>query len=84
LRARKAKREPKRCLKCQKIGTHFAKECPQEHDTCGTCGKEHTTKSCTETEQKHYWCVNCSIHGHASWERVCATFTRKCEEHDKR
>ena len=37
------KREPCRCLKCQKINTrHMAANCPSA-DTCGTCAKGHRT-----------------------------------------
>ncbi|KAA1476911.1 hypothetical protein DENSPDRAFT_755192, partial [Dentipellis sp. KUC8613] len=84
LRTRKNKREPKRCLKCQKIGSHFAKECPENKDICGTCGKTHVTKACEEDDKTHFWCVNCEKHGHASWDRTCATFMRRSEEMDKR
>ena len=34
--------EPTRCMKCQSFtGSHFAKECKSDHDTCGTCAGEH-------------------------------------------
>lgn len=67
--------EPTRCYKCQILGRHFAKQCTAHTDTCGTCGdKSHTTKECTVTDPAKRYCVNCETHGHASWDRNCATF----------
>jgi len=53
--ARKMKREPRRCLKCQKINVrHFAKECPSILDVCGTCGLNHCTNACIVTDESQY------------------------------
>ncbi|KAF8482316.1 hypothetical protein JB92DRAFT_3268538, partial [Gautieria morchelliformis] len=46
--ARRMKREPHRCLKCQRYNArHIAAECNGQ-DTCGTCGMEHRTAECEE------------------------------------
>ena len=48
--ARRLKREPRRCLKCQKINSHhMAANCPLA-DTCSTCAKGHRTAECNETD----------------------------------
>ncbi|KAG2051730.1 hypothetical protein BDR06DRAFT_889374 [Suillus hirtellus] len=65
---RKLLPEPTRCLKCHVFNSgHIAADCPQEHDTCGTCGAEHRTASCTVDIQELYHCANCKVEGHASW-----------------
>ena len=67
-------REPKRCLKCQVLGTnHLAATCGCAN-TCGTCGKEHHTSECTEVDSDKYWCANCKVNRHASWDRLCPAF----------
>jgi len=39
--ARRLRREPRRCLRCQSLTTrHLAAECNQQ-TTCGTCSKDH-------------------------------------------
>lgn len=69
---RKMKKEPKRCLKCQKINSrHFAKDCPENDDLCGTCGLKHRTDKCAEKDQEKFHCANCKVYGHASWDRMC-------------
>jgi hypothetical protein len=78
--ARKMKREPKRCMKCQKINVcHFAKECPSEIDVCGTCGLNHRTDACTKTEQAKFACANCNSKGHASWDRLCPVILKAAD-----
>src|SRR5882724_6429399 len=78
--ARRMKKEPRRCLKCQSMGSnHLAVECDQTA-VCGTCGQEHQTIECTESDQRKYWCTNCNSHGHASWDCTCPKFI----EHSKR
>ena len=48
--ARRMKREPRRCLKCQKYNTrHMAAECSSP-ETCSTCGGNHRTAECEETD----------------------------------
>jgi gas vesicle protein len=82
---RKLIQEPTRCLKCQSFdGAHVAAECPQEHDTCGTCSGQHRTASCTVTDQNQHRCKNCNMEGHAAWSRVCPTFISKWESYKNR
>ena len=75
---KKLKYEPKQCMKCRKWG-HYAAECRAEKDACGTCGGQHRTKEC-KSENKRY-CVSCRSDTHASWDRNCPEFLRKCDEY---
>ena len=75
---KKLKFEPKQCMKCRKWG-HYAAECRAEKDACGTCGGQHRTKEC-KYENKRY-CVSCRSDTHASWDRKCPEFLRKCDEY---
>ena len=77
---KKLKHEPKQCMKCCRWG-HYAAECRAQKDTCGTCGGQHKTNEC-ESENKRY-CVSCKASTHASWDRSCPEFLRKCEEYSK-
>ena len=45
LQAKKNKREPLRCTKCQLYG-HFAQDCLSKKDTCTKCAGEHRTSDC--------------------------------------
>lgn len=77
--------EPTRCLKCHSFeNTHMAAECPQEQETCGTCGEHHRTAACQVTAQTEFFCRNCDMKGHAAWSRECPTFTKKWEGHKNR
>ena len=71
LRARKDKKEPLRCLKCQQWG-HMAKACPEEKDTCGTCGGEHCHSNCNS--YCTYFCVSCRSKEHGSLDRECPEY----------
>ena len=77
---KKLKHEPKQCMKCRRWG-HYAAECRAQKDTCGTCGGHHKTNEC-ESEDKRY-CVSCKASTHASWDRSCPEFLRKCDEYSK-
>jgi hypothetical protein len=77
---KKLKYEPKQCMKCRKWG-HYAAECRAQSDTCGTCGGQHKTNEC-KTNNKKY-CVSCRTDTHASWDRNCPEFLRKCDEYSK-
>ncbi|KOC58584.1 Gag-Pol polyprotein [Habropoda laboriosa] len=44
------------CYKCAKFG-HIAKDCRQEHQTCGKCMQDHATKDCTRKDS--LICRNC-------------------------
>ena len=75
--ARKLLQEPRRCLKCQKIGAmHIAAECEQDHNTCGNCGRNHCTAECEIRDPAQYKRANCKEMGHTAWDRHCPTFTR--------
>ncbi|KAF8483198.1 hypothetical protein JB92DRAFT_2763031 [Gautieria morchelliformis] len=84
--ARRMKREPCRCLKCQAYNArHIAAEC-NSHETCGTCGDEHRTADCQESDPKRchrYKCANCNMQGQASWDRTCPTFRAACVAAEK-
>ena len=75
----KLKYEPKQCMKCCRWG-HFAASCRAQTDTCSTCGNHHKTNEC-KAENSRY-CVSCKIDTHASWDRACPEFTRKCDEYN--
>ncbi|KIJ48478.1 hypothetical protein M422DRAFT_86227, partial [Sphaerobolus stellatus SS14] len=86
VRARKMVREPIRCMKCQKIeANHVAANCPDTHNTCGTCGKDHRTAECEEKDPNKFKCANCNSHSHASWGRECPEYQRAADrirQHD--
>jgi len=82
--ARKMKREPKRCLKCQKLSAgHFAVGCDSP-EVCGTCGQEHRTAVCKEVDYAKYKCANCRASGHASWDHSCPKFEEACRRLEAR
>ncbi|KAJ8584197.1 hypothetical protein M405DRAFT_698144, partial [Rhizopogon salebrosus TDB-379] len=82
---RKLLPEPTRCLKCHTFdGSHAAAECPQEHDTCGTCAAQHRTSACKVDDQDLYHCINCDSRRHAAWSRACPTFIEKWNNYKKR
>src|SRR5882724_8046238 len=73
-KAIKMKKEPRRCLNCQQLGTtHLAAAC-NKPTICGTCGKEHCTTEFTKGDQERHWCINCKTHGYASWDPMCLKF----------
>jgi hypothetical protein len=77
----KLKQEPTQCMKCRKWG-HFATDCMEAKDTCGTCGGDHRTNTCTETTKKY--CASCNNHTHASWDRGCPEFAKRCAWYDSK
>ena len=77
----KCKREPVRCLKCHGWN-HVATACEKTDDKCGTCGGGHRTNSCSSSGTPY--CVPCGAAGHASWDRKCPTFEKKCRELDEK
>lgn len=79
-RPAKDKKEPLRCLKCQRWG-HMAKECKEQHDTCGTCAKNHRTNGCPS--HNTVYCISCDSDNHASWSRTCPEFKRRCQALDE-
>lgn len=71
-------KEPIRCLKCHGWN-HVAVECIAKVDTCGACSKkDHHTNNCPDCKES--FCTPCGKPGHASWDRQCPTFLRKCQE----
>jgi hypothetical protein len=77
----KLKQEPTQCMKCRRWG-HFATECQDTKDTCGTCGGEHRTNACAESNIRY--CVSCNVASHASWDRNCPEFRKRCSWHDNK
>lgn len=81
IKPEKLRQEPLQCLRCRRWG-HFAVNCPDPEDTCGTCGEAHRTTLCKNTNKKH--CVSCNTDTHASWDRNCPEFIRRCKIFDER
>jgi hypothetical protein len=79
-RVERTKREPIRCLKCQGWN-HFAKDCIEERDSCGSCAGPHRTANCLDPTKN---CVSCKITGHSSWDRNCPSFQKKLTEFNLR
>jgi hypothetical protein len=77
IRPSRLKHEPLQCMKCRKWG-HFANACTATTDTCGTCGGDHRSKDCTQYGKAY--CVSCRSDAHASWDRDCPEFRRRCEQ----
>jgi hypothetical protein len=77
----KLKQEPTQCMKCRRWG-HFASECREPKDTCGTCGEEHRTNVCTVRNKRY--CVSCNATTHASWDRDCPEFERRRAWYDEK
>jgi hypothetical protein len=77
----KLKQEPTQCMKCRRWG-HFASDCTQSRDTCGTCGGDHRTNICNNRNKRY--CASCNDHSHASWDRNCPEFAKRCSWYDKK
>ncbi|KIJ52019.1 hypothetical protein M422DRAFT_117089, partial [Sphaerobolus stellatus SS14] len=81
VRARKMAREPRRCLKCQKVdANHIAANCPSTKDICGTCREDHRSADCKEKDPNKFKCVNCNTYSHASWGRECPAYQRTAQK----
>ena len=80
IRPCRLKHEPMQCMKCRRWG-HFAHSCMASSDTCGTCGEEHRTSECGNKEKTY--CVSCKSNTHASWDRECPEFRRRCDQFDE-
>ena len=81
VRPTKQKQEPIQCMKCRRWG-HFANECLSDKDACGSCGEEHRTNTCKNKDK--LFCVSCGDSSHASWDRHCPEFLRRCAIIDDR
>ena len=79
LRAHKDRKEPLRCMKCQRWG-HFAKDCKHQTDVCGSCAGPHRESKCNSYAT--FFCVNCQSDHHGSASKECPEFIRRCEELD--
>jgi hypothetical protein len=77
----KLRQEPTQCMKCRGWG-HFAVDCTNDVSTCGTCGGEHRTSDCDEAGKRY--CVSCRSDAHASWDRNCPEFLKRCSWYDER
>ena len=81
LRAHKDRKEPLRCMKCQRWG-HFAKDCKHQTDVCGSCAGPHRESKCNSYAT--FYCVSCQSDHHGSASKECPEFIRRCEELDAR
>ena len=80
VRPSRLKHEPMQCMKCRRWG-HFAGSCIAPKDTCGTCGGDHRTNECNSRDRLS--CVSCKSNEHASWDRDCPEFRRRCDQFDE-
>lgn len=80
-RAEKTKQEPLQCLKCRGW-EHKAQNCEVQSETCGTCGENHWTDSCKN--KGNLYCASCKTNVHASWDRTCPEFLRRCATYNER
>ena len=75
------KQEPTQCMKCRRWG-HYATDCTAQKDVCGTCGGEHRSSDCKETKKRY--CISCKSGSHASWDRNCPEFVKRCAWYDEK
>jgi hypothetical protein len=74
---KKPKKEPIRCLHCQKLG-HERRDCKSESPKCGRCTDMHETESCP-TDRVTARCSNCNGQ-HPTYDRDCPKFREKCQQ----
>ena len=77
---KKPKKEPIRCLHCQRFG-HERRDCKSDLPNCGRCAGAHETNDCTTNLP--FKCVNCNYQ-HPSYDRECSKFREKCRQTDSR
>ncbi|KIJ10429.1 hypothetical protein PAXINDRAFT_23233, partial [Paxillus involutus ATCC 200175] len=70
----KEKREPIRCVCCQRWG-HIERDCKAPHEACTTCGREHRKENCML--YKTYHCISCKADDHSSSDPHCPTYLQK-------
>jgi hypothetical protein len=80
-RAERTKHEPLQCLKCRGW-EHKAQDCKAPTETCGTCGENHCTNTCNN--KGNLYCASCKTNAHASWDRTCPEFRRRCASYDEK
>ena len=78
---KKPKKEPIRCLKCQRFG-HERRDCKADDIRCARCAESHETSSC-EAQRTNHKCINC-LGPHPSFDRECPKFEEKCRQTDSR
>ena len=77
----KPKKEPIRCLCCQRFG-HERRDCRTDTPTCSRCSNPHDTNTCS-SEPPSFKCANCKGN-HPSFDRDCPKFREKCHQTDSR
>jgi hypothetical protein len=80
-RAERTKYEPLQCLKCRGW-EHKAQDCEAQVETCGTCGENHRTNTCKNKD--NLYCASCKSNSHASWDRACPEFLRRCANYNEK
>ncbi|KIK36105.1 hypothetical protein CY34DRAFT_38947, partial [Suillus luteus UH-Slu-Lm8-n1] len=78
---KKNRKEPIRCAKYQHYG-HIAKECIKNGDVCVNCSNNHRTSDCTTKDKQFY--ASCKSNEHSSWDHNFPTYTKRCEETNRR
>ena len=73
----KQQTRPLQCYNCQAFG-HHSVTC-QNQMSCGKCGLEHMTKSCTYDRSEKVHCTNCKG-DHPSYSNKCTFFQRALVE----
>ncbi|PIL31787.1 transcription factor [Ganoderma sinense ZZ0214-1] len=82
---RKNLAEPVRCAKCHRYDAgHLARDCPQQNDICGTCGRAHRTSECNRQDTRDHKCSACNKPGHATWSHDCPEFVDRLRRADAR
>jgi hypothetical protein len=77
----KLKHEPTQCMRCRHWG-HQAAQCLSGNANCGACGNDHNTSECDNPHKR--FCTSCRVDTHASWDRNCPEFIRRCEYYNER
>ena len=78
---KKPKKEPIRCLRCQRFG-HERRDCKSETPKCALCSNHHETNECQAPKELKR-CANC-LGPHPAYDRDCPRFWEKCRQTDSR
>ena len=38
---------------------------------------------CDEAEHNKFWCANCNVEGHMSWDQLCPKFIEECKRAER-